>query len=120
MVTIQSYVERKSADGRKFYSLILQGGLEMVVSEKTGRYYATAKTASITSTFDEPTCKSLVGTKIHGRITKVACEPYDHVIQETGEVVKLSHRWVFTPGEASPDEMVLDEKQLVKSEAFTF
>ena len=120
MITISGYAERQSADGRKFYSLILQGGLEMVVSEKTGRYYATSRSVSITSTFDEPTCKSLVGTKIHGRITKVACEPYDHVIKETGEVVKLSHRWVFTPREAAADEMVLDEKQVVKSEAFTF
>lgn len=120
MVTISSYAERQSADGRKFYSLMLQGDLDLVLSEKTGRYYATAKTASITSTFDEPTCKSLVGTKIHGRITKVACEPYDHVIKETGEVVKLSHRWVFMPGEAAADEMILDEKQVVKSDAFAF
>lgn len=58
--------------------------------------------------------------KIHGRITKVACEPYHHVIKETGEVVKFSHRWVFTPGEAAADEMVLDEKQVVNPDGFAF
>ena len=120
MVTISSYAERQSADGRKFYALILQGGLEMVLSEETGRYYATAKQASITSTFDEPTCKSLVGTKLPGRISRVKCDPYDHVVKETGEIIKMNHRWVYNPNEAAVDEMVVDERAVVPADAFTF
>jgi len=69
MVTISGFNERQNAEGKPFYALILQGGLDLVLSEETGRYYATAKTASITSTFDEATCKGLVGTKLPGRIT---------------------------------------------------
>ena len=46
MVTVVNYIERKSSDGRSFYSLLLQGGVEPVLSEETGRYYATAKQAA--------------------------------------------------------------------------
>jgi len=47
MVTINGFNERESRDGKKFYSLTVQGGLEMVLSEETGRYYATARQASV-------------------------------------------------------------------------
>ena len=70
MVTISGYAERESKDGKKFYALILQGGMELVLSEASGRYYATAKTASITSTFPESICKNLVGTKLPGESHK--------------------------------------------------
>jgi len=109
MVTIQNYVERESADGKKFYALILQGGIEMVLSEESGRYYATAKQASITSTFDEATCKALVGTKLSGRITKIQCDPYEYTIRETGEVITLHTRWTYGPNEAAVDEMVYEK-----------
>lgn len=109
MVTISGYAERESADGKKFYALILQGGIEMVLSEESGRYYATAKQASITSTFDEATCKALVGTKLPGRITRIQCDPYEHIIKETGEVLQLQHRWTYSPSEAAVDEMVYEK-----------
>jgi hypothetical protein len=64
MVTISGYAEREGRDGKKFYALIVQGGLDFALSEETGRYYATARQASVTSTFDERTCKELVGTRI--------------------------------------------------------
>ena len=112
MVTISGYAERESGDGKKFYALILQGGLEMVLSEETGRYYATAKQASITSTFDEATCKGLVGTKLPGKIARIQCDPYEYTIRETAEVIKLTHRWTYSPNEAAVDEMVY-EKALV-------
>ena len=109
MVTISGFAERQNAEGKKFYSLILQGGLEMVLSEETGRYYATAKQASITSTFDEATCKALVGTKLAGRITRIQCDPFEHVIKETGEVLKLSHRWAYSPNEGAVDGMIYEK-----------
>jgi hypothetical protein len=67
MVRVTNYAERENSAGEKFYSLILQGkGIEMVKSKETGRFYATSKQASVTSTFDEETCKSLIGEEITG------------------------------------------------------
>lgn len=109
MVTIVNYTERESADGRKFYALILQGGMEMVLSEESGRYYATAKRASITSTFDENTCKGLIGSKLPGKISKIQCDPYDYTVKESGEVIKLNHRWAYDPHESSMEEIVYDK-----------
>jgi len=109
MVTISGFNERQNAEGKPFYALILQGGLDLVLSEETGRYYATAKTASITSTFDEATCKGLVGTKLPGRITKIQCDPYDYTVKETGEIITLTHRWAYNPNEAAVDEMVYEK-----------
>ena len=60
-------------------------------------FYATAKKAIIPSTFDEVTCKGLIGTQIPGSIEKQECEPYEYVVQETGEEIILSHRWVYVP-----------------------
>jgi hypothetical protein len=118
MVTVSGYAERQSQDGKKFYALILQGGMEMVLSEESGRYYATAKQASITSTFDEKTCQALVGTKLPGKISKVVCEPFDFTIKKTGEVISLSHRWAYSPEEASLEEVVYDKEPV--GTAFTF
>lgn len=109
MVLISGYAARESADGKKFYALILQGGLEMVLSEETGRYYATAKQASVTSTFDEDTCKALIGSKLPGKIARIQCDPYEYTIKETGEVIQLTHRWTYSPNEAAVDEMVYEK-----------
>lgn len=109
MITISGYAARESADGKKFFSLLLSGDLQMVLSEETGRYYVTKKATSISSTFDEPTCKSLVGTTLPGCITKVVCDPYSYVIKETGESITLNHRWVYSPSEAAVDEMVYEK-----------
>jgi hypothetical protein len=68
MVKIIDYKARKNSEGEEFFALILQGGLELVKSQETGRYYATAKTASVTSTFDRETCESLIGSEMPGSI----------------------------------------------------
>lgn len=112
MVTISGYAERKSADGNKFYALILQGGMELVLSESSGRYYATAKQASITSTFDEKTCQGLVGTKLPGRVTKVVTEPFEYTVQESGEIILLNHRWVYSPSEATLEETIYEKEPI--------
>ncbi len=118
MVTISGYAERESKEGKKFYSLTVQGGMEMVLSEESGRYYATAKQASVTSTFDEKTCQGLVGTKLPGKISKVVCDPFEYTVQETGEVITLRHRWAYNPNEASLEEVVYDREPV--GNAFTF
>lgn len=109
MVTISGYAERESADGKKFFALLIQGGLEMVLSEESGRYYATAKTASVTSTFDEATCKALIGTKLPGKISRIQCDPYEYTIRETGEVITKSTRWAYNPNESAVDEMIYEK-----------
>ena len=109
MVTVSGYAERESAAGKKFFSLTLQGEMDLVLSEESGRYYATAKQASITSTFDEATCKGLIGTKLPGKIARIQCDPYEYTIRETGEVITLRTRWTYSPSEAAVDEMVYEK-----------
>jgi len=42
MVKITDYSKRVNSDGEEFFALILQGDLELVKSQQTGRYYATS------------------------------------------------------------------------------
>ncbi len=95
MVTIVNYKKRLSSEGKEFYSLILQGGIEMVRSAETGNFYATVKQCSIPSTMNEEGCKAVIGEKLPGQIHKVICDPYEYTIQDTGEVIELSHRWQY-------------------------
>ena len=118
MVRIIDYKVRMNADEELFYALILQGGIELVKSKETGLYYATAKRASITSTFDEETCKSLVGQELDGTIQKMECEPFEFINEETGEVISLDYRWVYvkegeTVVEAAKAEQYQEELELV-------
>jgi hypothetical protein len=107
MVKISAYEQRKNSSGESFIALILQGDLVMVQSSETGRFYATAKKTSITSTFSEEEAKALIGREIPGRIAKVACEAFEYTIEETGEVITLSHRWEYLPdGEPTPLRVV--------------
>lgn len=108
MVTITDYALRKSQEGKEFFALILQGGIEMVKSRVTERFYATSKKCSIPSTFDEPTCKAMIGEKIPGSIQKQSCEAYQVTFKETGEVVELTHRWVYLPEGATLEEAVFE------------
>src|SRR5690606_4399393 len=95
MVTITNFKERQKEDGTSFYVLEVQGGIEMVKSQSTGNFYATAKKAFLPSTFDALTCEALVGTQMDGAIEKVECEPYEYTIKDTGEIITLSHRYAY-------------------------
>ncbi|HQA74327.1 hypothetical protein [Flavobacterium sp.] len=99
MVTIIDYKERQTEDGKTFFVLEAQGGIEMVQSQVTGKFYATAKKAFIPATFDEVTCKALIGTQMQGQIIKEECEPFEYVNKETSEVMMLSHRYVYAQDE---------------------
>jgi hypothetical protein len=92
--------------------LIISGGLEMVKSRITGRYYATSKKASVTSTFDEATCMELIGEQIPGSVQRVECEPYEMTLKETGEVMTLNHRWVYLKEGETVSERVLAESEV--------
>ena len=95
MVTIINFKERQTQEGKTFFVLEAQGGIEMIQSQATGNFYATAKKAFIPATFDEVTCKALIGTQMPGEIVKEDCEPYEFVNKETGEVMMLSTRHVY-------------------------
>ncbi|MCY1720438.1 hypothetical protein OU798_08810 [Prolixibacteraceae bacterium Z1-6] len=95
MVRIIDYKVRQSNEGEPFLALIVQDGITLVKSKETGLYYATAKKASIPSTFDEETCKSLIGQELDGSIERMDCEPYEFTNEQTGEVIQMDHRWVF-------------------------
>jgi hypothetical protein len=112
MVKVVDYAQRKNEQGKSFFALILQGGIEMAKSEQTGRFYITAKKTSIPSTFDEVTCQSMIGEELPGKIAKVECEPYEYTIEETGEVVRLSYTYQFIPVEQ--EEAVLVEDEMVQ------
>lgn len=99
MVRIIGYKKRKTEDDKTFYALHVQGGIEMVKSQVTGSFYATARKTSVISTFDEETCKALIGTEMPGKVEKVSCEAYEYTIKETGEVITLTHRYTYLPSE---------------------
>jgi hypothetical protein len=110
MVRIINYVKRQNKDGEDFFPLVLQGGLQIVKSQETGRCYATVKQAAMSSTLDEDTCKSLIGEEIPGSIAKVECEPYEYALPDTGEVITLTHRWEYVRESDKLGEIVFDGK----------
>lgn len=97
MVKIVDYKCRTSGEGETFISLELQGDLVMVQSQETGKYYATCKRCSITSTFTEEQVQALIGRELPGRIERIECEEYEYSIPETGESITLSFRYEYLP-----------------------
>lgn len=102
MVTIINFKERNKEDGTSFFVLAISGGIEMLLSQKTGNYYATIKKAYLSCTFDELTCQSLIGSEIPGMIEKQECTPYEYTVKDTGEVLFLTHRYTYVPESNSP------------------
>ena len=99
MVTVNAYHVRQNNDGKSFIALELLGDLEMIQGSKTGRFYATAKKCTVGSTFTEEVAKTIVGRQLPGRIDRVQTEPYDYTVKETGEVISLTHTYVYVPEE---------------------
>lgn len=118
MVTVIDYALREAEQGEEFYALIVQGGVEMVESQ-SGNFYATARKASVPSTFDEMTCKGLIGQQIPGSIERVETDPYEYTVERTGEVVTLSHTYRFVPNVPKRTETTNAESEadLVPDEA---
>ena len=123
MDRIINFSERVSDDGKSFFTLDVQGGIEMVKSKSTGNFYATARKTSITTTFDEVTCQALIGTELPGKVEKQDCDAYEYTIKDTGEVIELSHRFVYVPEETTsqaPQKTVHQEQNVVaNSEVFS-
>jgi hypothetical protein len=97
MVTIVGYKLKSKAEGKPFIALELQGDVEVLQSQQTGKFYITSKKCNLPSTFDELTAKALVGTTLSGTIERVQADPYDFTIPQTGEVIKLNYRYEYIP-----------------------
>lgn len=111
MVTIVDYKNYEREDGKKFNILVVQGGVEAVKSQSTGKTYLTARKARVSSTFDEVTCKMLIGTQLPGEVRKVQTDPYEYTSEDTGEIISLSHRYEYvdTDGKIVNDNIIESE-----------
>ena len=98
MVSVIGYQSVEKESGEDFLMLVLQGGIEAVKSQATGKMYFTARTVKVPATFDEATCKSLIGSQFEGTIVKVPSDSYEYTIKETGEIVTINHRYEFVTG----------------------
>jgi hypothetical protein len=112
MVRISDYMIREGKDGKSFIALELEGEIEMVQSE-SGRFYATARRCSITSTFTEDVAKTLIGKTLPGRIARVQTDPYAYTVKETGEVINLAHSYQYLP-----DEMPVTQREPEREPVF--
>src|SRR4051812_15813608 len=102
MLTVTSYQKRVNKEGKEYLTLEIQGGLEMVQSLQTGRFYATVRKSSMSATFGEDVAKMLIGTQVPGQIIRTEVDPYNYTIESTGEIVTLTHRWSYAPVSAVP------------------
>ncbi|MBO0952022.1 hypothetical protein [Fibrella forsythiae] len=108
MVTVSDYQQRTSTEGTPFQVLELTSQeLEMVVSQQTGRYYATVRKCYIPATFPEAVCRLMVGKQLPGCIIKTECDPYEFTVPETGEVITRKHRYEYSPVEQSSMEQTV-------------
>jgi hypothetical protein len=115
MVTIINYAVRENGEGKSFVTLELQGEIEVIQSSQTRRFYATAKRCTIPSTFTEDIAKTLVGKQIKGKIDKVQCEAYEYTVKETGEVINLTHTYVYNPEDKPDVQLHQTQNELVRA-----
>mgnify|MGYP001198520822 FL=1 len=115
MVTVKAYHLRKNAEGQTYVSLELVGQVELVQSQNTGRFYATARRCFIYSTLEEKMAAQIVGTSFPGSIVRTPCETYEYSIPESGKQILLSHRYTYIPEESSMEAPV-KRRALVEDE----
>jgi hypothetical protein len=106
MVTIVGLEKRKSADGKEFNVMNLQGSIEVIKSKVTGRPYLTTRKTSIPCTFDEVLAKSLIGQTLPGEIERFEVSEYEFVVPGTKKKIKLGHSYRYSAEPASIEEVV--------------
>lgn len=99
MVTITGYKTRSTMDGDRSIYLIVEGGVQSVVSQSTGRTYFKSRRASVFAAIDEEVAKSMIGFQLPGTIRQLKVEPYQITNQETGEVRFFDYRNEFVSEE---------------------
>lgn len=97
MVTVTNALERNKKDGTKFPVLELSGGVELVLSQTTQRYYACIRRCTVPFTGSLDVAKMLIGQKIDGEIVKTIVPPYEVVNKTTGEVNVFQHGYAYRP-----------------------
>ena len=98
MVIVSDYMEKlNSKSGLSFVLLELSGGLELVQSQNTGKFYATARKCRIPSTFNVEVAKLMVGQSIEGDIVRVEVDAYSYTNKDTGEIITLAHSYSYRP-----------------------
>lgn len=97
MVIVKNAHLRKGQDDKEFVTLELNGDIELIQSQNTGRFYATVRRSFISTTFDLPTAKMFIGKTLPGQIIRQECEPYEFTIPDTGEVVTLNYSYQYSP-----------------------
>lgn len=118
MVTVIGHNIRTQKDNEQktYISLELEGDIEMVQSQATGRFYATVRRCAISSTFDQLTAERMVGKQMPGSIERVPCEPYDFTIETTGEVMKIGYRWSYVPEGTMATSIIKQKRPIVRYE----
>ena len=116
MVKVIEVKKSENNEGKSFMSLKIQGGVEAVQSQQTGKIYLTARTCLVPTTFDEDTAITLIGMQLPGTVKRVESAAYEYTIKDTGEVIMLSHSYEYTP-EEMPAEQQANIKELVNVEA---
>jgi hypothetical protein len=111
MVEVIDFKALENQEGEQFYALELIGDPEVVFSEETKKPYLTARKTSIPTTFNESFCKKMIGRQLPGAIEKEECDPYDYTL-ENGEVIQLTHTWVYNPSPEAINEEVIIEAAL--------
>jgi hypothetical protein len=106
MVTIVGLEKRKSADGKEFNVMNLQGSVVVAISKATGKPYLTARKSSIPCTFDEILAKSLIGQSLPGEIERIEVDEYEFVVPGTKKKLKLNHSFRYSAEPATITEVV--------------
>lgn len=101
MVTVTNALERVKTDGSTFPVLELSGGVELVLSQKTQRYYATLRRSFVPFTGSLEVAKMLVGQQIEGEIVKLIVPSYEFTNRSTGEVMTLQHSYAYRPKDSN-------------------
>jgi hypothetical protein len=110
MVQIINYEKRLNSDGEEFNVLVLAGGLEMIKSRSSGRYYATRKESTVSCTMSKDQCKELIGQELPGSIKRVECEGYEITDEKTGEILTVHHRWQYSEETESLEETLFADE----------
>lgn len=106
MVTVINFKKRKNAKDEDFNTLELQGDVELIRAVDTGKFYAHARKATITSTLDDATCKALIGTKFPGLIKRVDCDDYSYLVPGTNDTITLNHQYQYLAEDVKAEEAV--------------
>jgi hypothetical protein len=97
MVQVTNFHEVETKDGKTFISLELTGGLELIQSQTTGKFYATVRKCRVPSTFDANIAKMMIGTQMDGDILRIETDPYEFLNKRTGELMTLQHSYAYRP-----------------------